>query len=200
MDEVELTARIERVRAWLREVRPRLVPDLAKEPWMADVPIDPHPPLSEEQLAAYEAEHGLRLPADYRAFLRHVGNGGAGPAYGMFGLTRPFDLTVMELNGPPVPAGECRAVALANHGCGMEWELVVRGPHAGQTCFWTEDGVEFADPPCTFLEWYEAWLSDELGLGGRSYHRLLPSWRVPRAARRSPPRSPPAPDGDDMPF
>ena len=45
-----------------------------------------NPPLSETALAEFEREHRLTLPADYRLFLAEVGNGGAGPYYGLVPL------------------------------------------------------------------------------------------------------------------
>jgi hypothetical protein len=43
-----------------------------------------HPPLSEETVREFEVQHRVTLPQDYWGFLIHVGNGGAGPAYGLF--------------------------------------------------------------------------------------------------------------------
>lgn len=55
--------------------------------------------LTESELAAFELTNGIWLPTDYRRFLSMVGNGGAGPFYGLeplgtFGrdLSRPFSL------------------------------------------------------------------------------------------------------------
>ena len=47
---------------------------------------DFHPALPEEEVAAVEARLGIRFPEDYRGFITRIGNGGAGPAYGMFRL------------------------------------------------------------------------------------------------------------------
>ena len=45
-----------------------------------------HPPLSEQIVRAFEVRHRITLPPEYRGFLLHVGNGSAGPAYGLFKL------------------------------------------------------------------------------------------------------------------
>ena len=45
-----------------------------------------NPPLSVESVREFEAQHRVTLPQEYKGFLIQVGNGGAGPAYGLFKL------------------------------------------------------------------------------------------------------------------
>lgn len=47
----------------------------------------PGSPLSELALSEFETKHNLQLPEDYRQFLSSVGNGGAGPFYGLLPLS-----------------------------------------------------------------------------------------------------------------
>jgi hypothetical protein len=47
---------------------------------------DLHPRVPESTLARFEGAHSIQLPLDYRAFLAELGNGGAGPYYGVFKL------------------------------------------------------------------------------------------------------------------
>ena len=44
----------------------------------------------EEAVVDFERRHGLKIPADYRAFITTVSSGRIGPAYGLV----PFDETV----------------------------------------------------------------------------------------------------------
>ncbi|WP_443750227.1 HEAT repeat domain-containing protein [Asticcacaulis solisilvae] len=65
------------------------------------------PKVSEAQIRAFETEHGIDLPAHYRAFLTQVGNGtpdrngrsAAGPFYGIYPFGAKIDAFVYKQNG-----------------------------------------------------------------------------------------------------
>jgi hypothetical protein len=46
-----------------------------------------NPPLAEHEVAAVEARLGIALPADYLRFITRIGDGGAGPAFGLWRLS-----------------------------------------------------------------------------------------------------------------
>jgi hypothetical protein len=83
--------RVGRVRAKLREVRDnwrrhaqygRIPFGAASHQYLVREALD------ESTISAFEAHHGIRLPSEYRGFLRYIGDGGAGPYYGLLPLAR----------------------------------------------------------------------------------------------------------------
>jgi hypothetical protein len=148
-----------------------------------------NPPLAESEVTAFEARHGLSLPEDYRAFLLQVGDGGAGPYYGLFRLDRshlpaqdgedllpgflagafPHERSWNELgDGSPKaekeyfdPAHIRGSLKLSHQGCGYMVRLVLNGPQRGT--LW-EDG-RCSDMGITpfapgFAAWYLQWLGN----------------------------------------
>ncbi len=148
-----------------------------------------NPPLGEAALQAFEREHGIRLPEDYRAFLRLAGNGGAGPYYGLLPLEKWNDAVLDDRPGylarpsplrPDMPAGiaweqalNCYweelfqgALALVHQGCSYYALLVVTGAYRGRVVYVNLDcgGTPYFVHHPDFLSWYERWL-DELAWG-----------------------------------
>ena len=80
----DLTERFEWVRQSLRRLASTLPAERVFGAQAHQFTLDP--PASEDEVRSFEQEHRIVLPADYRAFLTRVGNGGAGPFYGVFRL------------------------------------------------------------------------------------------------------------------
>jgi len=151
-------------------------------------------PLSNDEIVRFETEHDIRLPDDYRAFLEHAGNGGAGPFYGIYPLKKWDDFASWVLEDVPErflvlpcplhPDLEPTAdwmekldgvspyqgtLALGTQGCTYASLLIVSGPYAGRVVY-----VEAGDQPPymmyenDFLSWYERWL-DELLKGYKTH-------------------------------
>lgn len=145
------------------------------------------PTLSEAELAAFESGNGIRLPEDYRQFLSAVGNGGAGPFYGLepldtFGrdLSRPFPLikatdtlTDEELDQLPDRGEYPGILEFCHQGCGIFSYLVVNGLAYGT--IW-EGREDFYPTGLAFGVWYWRWL--ERALLALDNERLVPRLRV----------------------
>ena len=76
------------------------------------------PPALKETIAAFEARFGVSLPEGYRNFLLWMGNGGAGPFYGLYslGALEPCQLpdypsgAVLPLGTPGWNGSGCRCL------------------------------------------------------------------------------------------
>jgi len=77
--------------AWVKRILKLLEQARAKDPDFARFGAYSHQyklaaPAGEEAIRKFEEQQGVRLPEEYRDFLMFIGNGGAGPYYGLYGL------------------------------------------------------------------------------------------------------------------
>ncbi len=110
------------------------------------------PPASEETIAAFEARCGISLPEGYRDFLLWMGNGGAGPFYGLYPLGAAEPCQLPDYAGGAV-------LPLGTQGCTLMTGLVLDGPDRGRVIYYDKDQCS---PPTLmrepdFLAWYERW-------------------------------------------
>ncbi len=148
-----------------------------------------NPPLTEREVSAFEAEHGIRLPASYRTFLLEIGDGGAGPSYGLLSLADAYHEVsdgfpgFLKAPSPFVPGrwydddwwdafcgpdGEPDPVqgtlAVVHHGCTSYTHLVVSGAGRGRLVNVDLNGfpAPYVLEDADFLTWYERWLEELL--------------------------------------
>lgn len=171
---IQFTDRLDRIRSMLRHIRPQLAVYYQSIGVLEDdVPLDLALTISEEQIKEFERHHQVELPPDFHVFLCNLGNGGVGPGYGMFGLDVQKGLLKMTTASTVGQDSACWGIPLADMGCGMEWRLILRGWDAGNMWFSTEGGNEPCVPKCGFLDWYESWLLEEVGISQSVLQDLL---------------------------
>ena len=141
------------------------------------------PVLSPQELEWAEEALGAALPEELRTFYLEVGDGGAGPAYGLYpsgelngyrpahpypgleGLTQAAlaaGWNPQEEECLRVPGESMAGVAgISDEGCGGETCLVLNGPQAGQLVHFSGDGY-FAETGKTLGQSYAAWLDEAL--------------------------------------
>jgi hypothetical protein len=147
--------------------------------------------IQESDLDAFEQEHGIQLPADYRMFLGMVGDGGAGPYYGLIPLASSTDhclpaqifpytkaafvldptalhLAPDEVETPQADQADLfdslpGVLRLAQEGCGYYAFLVVNGPARGTVWNdWRAADYGLLPTKLTFIGWYRQWIDRSL--------------------------------------
>lgn len=139
------------------------------------------PRLATHALAAIEAELGVQLPPGLRTFYLTVGDGGAGPDYGLFaaaklagqrpeivypGIDALRALGARSAAQPPEPTIAALSpsrltgvVTILFSGCTMYSGVVCTGD-IGRVVHWDEDHIAETDD--TLVGWYERWLDEQI--------------------------------------
>jgi hypothetical protein len=141
-----------------------------------------------DDLELFESLCEVALPAEYRRFISEMGDGGAGPAYGLLALGRglAYERTPVtpDLLRQPFPFAERAdasqvieprpgSISLCDEGGNARHFLVITGPTRGS--MWidrTSSGGGYEPLGVDFLTWYERWLDSTLAGGnGAWWHR-----------------------------
>ena len=178
--------------AWAKRILKLLEQAKAKDPDLMRFGAYSHKyklsaPVGEETVQKFEEQEGIRLPEEYRDFLMFVGNGGAGPYYGLYGVeaekkelhdshgSRLYRVQEEPVIYPKMSDEDWERVAgsedrhpyvgvlpIGSQGCTLMTGLMLAGPYRGQVVYYDED---FCGPPFFvreqgFLKWYERWLRE----------------------------------------
>lgn len=125
-------------------------------------------------MRGFESNHGIDLPPDYRCFLTTIGNGGAGPFYGLEvlrafdrDLSKPFPFTAatdsIRADEPGRDVAEFPGLLEVCHqGCGIYSYLVVNGPTYGTIWDGRAEDDDYRPTGLAFNVWYRRWASRAL--------------------------------------
>lgn len=149
-------------------------------------------PLSSEEIELFEIINNIKIPFEYRMFLSTLGNGGAGPYYGIYGLDlHKKDKYLSE------PCKICPSLSdwdwqsitsfrddnsitdneydksyeslfqgmlpIGTQGSTYNMMLIVNGDYYGRIVYADEDLQKpFFTYESNFLDWYERWLEEIL--------------------------------------
>lgn len=142
-------------------------------------------PLSVDELRRFEQAHGITLPEPYAAFLTELGNGGAGPYYGIhpLGKNQSIDLDLIREPSPLRPGAEQAPseasdgglddddeedeypglLNIGEQGCTYETMLMITGEYRGKVIYIDLDSQRtFFTYEANFLDWYERWLDETI--------------------------------------
>jgi len=172
-------------------VRARIRELAARDPDRSCFGADAHryelsPALPEAEVGAFEAAHGIDLPAEYRSFVTGVGDGPAGPGHGLMPLTvpraevgeewavddeweedrlpgrlaEPFPLAepLPGRIGPSALGLTRGTLMLAEEGCGIYVRLILNGPRRGEVWQIDPEWGGFVPVGPDFRTWYTQWL------------------------------------------
>lgn len=145
---------------------------------------------SESRIAAFEKTYGVKLPSVYRSFIHTIGNGGAGPGYGLlplkdcdpqygilelpFLLKDDFNPGSDEDEEPLLDELPCDeddtaccyryqqgSLAVSHDGCTYYARLVMNGDMCGE--IWSEnEGEGLLRTGLDFTAWYTNWLDSSI--------------------------------------
>ncbi|NEW09393.1 SMI1/KNR4 family protein [Paenibacillus sp. SYP-B3998] len=145
-------------------------------------------PLSLAELRRFEQAHGIALPESYASFVTELGNGGAGPYYGIhpLGAKQAIDLDLIGQPSPLRPGDKLELsgtseggldenseddedekypglLNIGEQGCTYETMLMITGDYRGKVIYVDLDSLKtFFTYEENFLDWYERWLDETI--------------------------------------
>jgi hypothetical protein len=140
-------------------------------------------PITKKEIDKFQQANKIQLPEEFYLFLTEIGNGGAGPYYGIYKL--PMDRSLFHLSQPCKLKTDMTdeewgtliyeddedadveetiftgMLSIGTQGCSYETMLVLNGPYRGRVVYVNfELGKPFFTYESHFLNWYERWLDE----------------------------------------